>query len=218
MQPIQPSDLFVTVAQMRDGIETLIQRGKPATAAELQQLLGQVQAQGEQLLSQARQGHRITLDGEAAAKLIVPYMPTNTETARIMREATATMQQTLAQGQQQTTDQVKQLQAIQTSFPRQVSIEGEVTGFTNWKAAALVAVVPVVMLLLGQAFAGMFSRVPQEKYDHLLSVAQAVGAERDYYQGQIQRFKKDMGTTKELRQMTQQSFPLYVPPAPAETK
>ena len=50
MQPIQPSDLFVTVAQMRDGIDTLLKRGKPATAAELQQLLAQVQAQGEQLL------------------------------------------------------------------------------------------------------------------------------------------------------------------------
>ncbi len=218
MQPIQPSDLFVTVAQMRDGIETLIQRGKPATAAELQQLLGQVQAQGEQLLSQARQGYRITLNGEAAAKLIVPYMPTNTETARIMSEATATMQQTFAQGQQQTAAQVKQLQAIQTNFPRQVSIEGEVVGFTNWKAAALVALVPVLLLLVGQASAGMFSRVPQEKYDHLLGVAQAVGAERDYYQGQIQRFRKDMSTTKEMRQTAQQLFPPYVPAAPAETK
>jgi hypothetical protein len=218
MQPIQPSDLFVTVAQMRDGIDTLIKRGKPATADELQQLLAQVKAQGEQLLSQAQQGYRITLNGEAAAKLIVPYMPTNTETARIMSEATATMQQALAQGQQQTAAQVQQLQAIQTSFPRQVSIEGEVVGFTNWKAAALVALVPVLLLLLGQASGGMFSRVSQEKYDRLLRVAQAVGAERDYYQGQIQRFRKDMSTTKAMRQTTQQLFPPYVPGPPTETE
>jgi hypothetical protein len=218
MQPIQPSDLFVTVAQMRDGIDTLIQRGKPATADELQQLLAQVKTQGEQLLSQAQQGYRITLNGEAAAKLIVPYMPTNTETARIMSEATATMQQTLAQGQQQTAAQVQQLQAIQTSFPRQVSIEGEVVGFTNWKAAALVAVVPLVLVLLTQAMMGLFSQVPQAKYDHLLGVAQAVGAERDYYQGQIQRFRKQMSNTKEMRQTTQQLFPPYVPVVPTETK
>ncbi|TDN38313.1 hypothetical protein A8B98_24380 [Hymenobacter sp. UV11] len=218
MQSIDPADLFVTVAQMRDGIDTLIKRGKPATAAELHQLLEQVKAQGEQLLSQAQQGYRISLNGEAAAKLIVPYMPTNTETARIMSEATATMQVTLAQGAKETAAQVQQLQAIQMGFPRQVSIQGEVVGFTNWKAAGLVAVVPVVLVLLTQAFLGLFSQVPQAKYDHLLGVAQKVGRERDYYQGQIQRFRKQMNTTKEIRQTTQQLFPLYVPAAPIETK
>lgn len=218
MQPIDPSDLFVTVAQMRDGIDTLIKRGKPATAAELHQLLEQVKAQGEQLLSQAQQGYRITLNGEAAAKLIVPYMPTNTETARIMSEATAAMRDTLAQGAKETAAQVQQLQAIQTGFPRQVSIEGEVVGFTNWKAAGLVAVVPLVLVLLTQALMGLFSQVPQAKYDHLLGVAQAVGAERDYYQGQIQKFRKDMGTNKEARKTTQFFFPAYVPAPPAETK
>lgn len=218
MQPIDPSDLFVTVAQMRDGIDTLLKRGKPATAAELHQLLEQVKAQGEQLLSQAQQGHRIILNGEATAKLIVPYMPTNTETARIMSEATAAMQEILSQGARKTADQVQQLQAIQTGFPRQVSIEGEVVGFTNWKAAALVAVVPLVLVLLTQALMGLFSQVPQAKYDHLLGVAQEVSRERDYYQGQIQKFRKDMGANKEARKTTQFFFPPYVPAPPAETK
>lgn len=218
MQPINPSDLFVTVAQMRDGIDTLIKRGKPATAAELQQLLEQVKAQGEQLLSQAQQGYRITLNGEAAARLIVPYMPTNTETARIMSEATATMRNTLAQGARETATQVQQLQAVQASFPRQVSIEGEVVGFTDWKAAGLVAVVPLVLVLLTQAFMGLFSRVPQAKYDQLLGVAQEVGRERDYYRGRIQRFRKEMGTNKEAQKTTQYFFPAYVPARPTETK
>jgi ElaB/YqjD/DUF883 family membrane-anchored ribosome-binding protein len=218
MQPIQPSDLFVTVAQMRDGIDTLIKRGKPATADELQQLLAQVKTQGEQLLSQAQQGYRITLNGEAAAKLIVPYMPTNAETARIMTEATAAMRATLAQGAKETAAQVQQLQAIQTGFPRQVSIAGEVVGFTNWKAAGLVAVVPLVLVLLTQALMGLFSQVPQAKYDQLLGVAQAVGAERDYYQGQIQKFRKDMGVDKEARNTTQYFFLAYVPAPPTETK
>jgi len=218
MQPIDPSDLFVTVAQMRDGIDTLIKRGKPATAAELHQLLEQVKAQGEQLLNQAQQGYRITLNGEAAAKLIVPHMPTNTETARIMSEATSTMRATLAQGAKETAAQVQQLQAIQTGFPRQVSIEGEVMGFTNWKAASLVALVPLVLVLLTQAFMGLFSQVPQAKYDHLLGVAQEVGRERDYYQGQIQRFRKQMNTTKEMRQTTQQLFPPYMPAPTTEAK
>ena len=149
MQPIQPSDLFVTVAQMRDGIDTLIQRGKPATADELQQLLVQVKTQGEQLLSQAQQGYRITLNGEATAKLIVPYMPTNTETARIMSEATATMQATLAQGAKEAAAQVQQLQAIRASIPHQVRIATPFFGFVNWQSALLA--VGVVGLFLALA-------------------------------------------------------------------
>lgn len=211
MQPIQPSDLFVVLTQMRDDMATLIARGKPATAAELAQLLGQVQVQGAQLLSQAQQGYRITLDGEAAAKLIVPYMPTNTATERIMREATAAMQQTVAQGTAATAAQVQQLQTVSAGIPRQVAITGKVVGFTNWKAAALVALVPLLALLLGQAVSGLFSGVSQEKYDRLLRTAQAVGAERDFYGGQIQRFRQSMNTTKEMRKTTQQLFPPYVP-------
>jgi hypothetical protein len=137
MQPIQPSDLFVTVAQMRDGIDTLIKRGKPATADELQQLFAQVKTQGEQLLSQAQQGYRVTLNGEAAAKLIVPYMPTNTQTARIMSEATATLQAALAQGVKDTAAQVQQLQAIRASIPQNVSIATPFFGFVNWQSALI---------------------------------------------------------------------------------
>ena len=77
---------------------------------------------------------------------------------------------------------------------------------------------PLVLVLLTQALMGLFSQVPQAKYDHLLGVAQAVGAERDFYQGQIQKFRKDMGTTKEMRKTTQQLFPPYVPVPPTETK
>jgi len=218
MEPIQPSDLFVTVAQMRDGIDTLIKRGKPATGAELQQLLEQVKAQGEELLSQAQKGYRITLNGEAAAKLLVPYMPTNKETARIMTEATAAMQATVAQGVQETAAQVQQLHAIRASIPAHVAIKGEVVGFTNWKAAALVAVVPVLLVLVTQAFMGLFSQVPQAKYNQMLSTAQAVEAERDYYQGQIQKFRKEMGTDKQARKTTQYFFPAYVPAPLTETK
>lgn len=65
---------------------------------------------------------------------------------------------------------------------------------------------------------GLFSQVPQAKYDHLLSVAQAVGAERDYYQGPIQKFRKEMGTNKEARKTTQYFFSACVSVPPTETK
>jgi hypothetical protein len=130
-------DIYGNIGEIRDTLNTLLKRGKPATAAELQQLLEQVKAQGEQLLSQAQQGYRITLNGEAAAKLIVPYMPTNTETARIMTEATAAMKQTLAQGAKETAAQVQQLQAIRASIPPQVSIATPFFGFVNWQSALI---------------------------------------------------------------------------------
>jgi hypothetical protein len=41
---MQASDLFSTISEMRDGIETLIQRGKPVSPADLQQLLAAVEA------------------------------------------------------------------------------------------------------------------------------------------------------------------------------
>jgi hypothetical protein len=78
----------------------------------------------------------------------------------------------------------------------------------------MVAVVPLVLVLLTQAFRGLFSQVPQAKYDHLLGVAQAVRAEQNYYQGQIQRFRKDRSTDKETRKTTQFFFPAYVPAPP----
>jgi hypothetical protein len=162
MQPIQPSDLFVTVAQMRDGIDTLIQRGKPATADELQQLLAQVQAQGAQLLRQAQQGYRITLNGEAAAQLIVPYMPTNTETARIMAEATAAMREALAQGAEETAAQVQQLHAIRASIPSQVPIATPFFGFVNWQSA-LISVGVVGLFLALAAWQGNKKAVAEAK-------------------------------------------------------
>ncbi|RZK17128.1 MAG: hypothetical protein EOO56_18575 [Hymenobacter sp.] len=205
MQPIDPADLFVTVAQMRDGIDTLIKRGKPATAAELHQLLEQVKAQGEQLLSQAQQGHRIVLNGEATAKLIVPYMPTNTETARIMSEATATMQATLAQGAKETAAQVQQLQAIQAGFPRQVSIKGEVVGFTNWKAAALVALVPLVLVLLMLWLTGMFSRVPKADWEAAVQANKSLSRQGVFYRDQVEAYRKKFPKSAPY-------FPNYVAP------
>ncbi|WP_262903477.1 hypothetical protein [Hymenobacter psoromatis] len=39
---------------------------------------------------------------------------------------------------------------------------------------------PLLLVLLMQALMGLFSQVAHGKYNHLLSVAQTVGAERDY--------------------------------------
>ena len=192
-------ELFEDISALRRGIEALSKRtqeqSKPVSRAELDEALAKVQA-----AVQAQAKPTYTINYEGVAQKIQGHLATPAAIGAALSTGTA------------------QLQAVVDRIPRAVAVEGEVLGFTNWKAAALVALVPVLLLLLGQAFGGMFSRVSQEKYDHLLGVAQAVGAERDYYQGQIQRFRKAMSTTKAMRQTTQQLFPPYVPAPPTETK
>jgi hypothetical protein len=192
-------ELFDDISAIRRGIEALSKRtqeqGKPVSRAELDDALANVQA-----AVQAQAKPSFTLNYEGIAQKIQGHLATPAAIGAALTTGT------------------EQLQAVVDRIPRAVAVEGEVLGFTNWKAAALVAVVPLVLVLLTQAIMGLFSQVPQAKYDHLLGVAQAVGAERDYYQGQIQRFRKQMSTTKEMRQTTQQLFPPYVPAPPAETK
>jgi len=186
-------ELFEDINAIRRGIEALSKRtqeqGKPVSRAELDEALAKVQAAVQ---AQAKPTYSINYEG--VAQKIQGHLATPAAIGAALSTGTA------------------QLQAVVDRIPRAVAVEGEVLGFTNWKAAALVAVVPLVLVLLTQAVMGLFSQVPQAKYDHLLGVAQAVGAERDYYQGQIQRFRKEMGTTKEARKNTQYYFPEYVAP------
>jgi outer membrane murein-binding lipoprotein Lpp len=97
------------------------------------------------------------------------------------------------------------------SVPRSVPVDF----LQGWRWPTALVLGPVVVMLLVLWGLGAFSGVSQAKYDHLLSVAQEVGAERDFYQGQIQKFRKDMGTTKEMRKTTQQLFPPYASTRPA---
>lgn len=191
-------ELFDDISAIRRGIEALSKRtqeqGKPVSRAELDDALAKVQA-----AVQAQAKPSFTLNYEGIAQKIQGHLATPAAIGAALTTGT------------------EQLKAVVDRIPRAVAVEGEVLGFTNWKAAALVAVLPVLLLLLGQAFGGMFSRVSQEKYDHLLGVAQAVGVERDFYQGQIQKFRKEMGTTKEARKTTQYYFPQYPVPV-ASTK
>ena len=160
-------ELLEDINALRRGIEALnkrsLEQGKPVNRAELDEALASVQA-----AVKAQPQPSITLDVERFAQRIQGHLATPAVIGAALNTGT------------------EQLKAVVDHIPRSVAVEGEVMGFTNWKAAGLVAVVPVLLLLVGQAIGGMFSRVSQEKYDHLLRVTQAVGAERDYYQGQIQ--------------------------------
>ncbi|PIQ22139.1 MAG: hypothetical protein COW65_04900 [Cytophagales bacterium CG18_big_fil_WC_8_21_14_2_50_42_9] len=113
------------------------------------------------------------------------------------------------------------LQATTDRMPKQVPLNV----MANWRSTVGFTFGPVLLVLLTMLFTGHFSRVPkaeveavQAKYDHLLGVAQAVGAERDYYQGQIEKFRKEMGTNKAARKTSQYFFPAYVPAPLPKTK
>jgi hypothetical protein len=190
-------ELFDDINAIRRAIEAVNKRaqeqGKPVSRTELDEALAKVQA-----AVQAQAKPSFTLNYEGIAQKIQGHLATPAALGAALATGTA------------------QLQAVVDRIPRAVAVEGEVLGFTSWKAAGLVAVVPLVLVLLTQAALGLFSQVPQAKYDRLLSIAQAVGAERDFYQGQIQKFSKTMSATKAMRQTTQQHFPPYVPPAATE--
>jgi hypothetical protein len=171
-------DLYSNIGEIRDAVDTLLKRGKPATAAELQQLLEQVKTQGEKLLSQAQQGYRIILNGEAAAKLIVPYMPTNTETARIMAEATAAMQATVAQGVKETAAQVQEMRTIRASIPRRVPIGSPFFGFVNWQSA-LIAFGVVGLFLALAAWQGSKKAAAEAKAEQYARAFNALSQENE---------------------------------------
>ena len=191
-------ELFEDISALRRGIEALSKRtqeqGKPVSRAELDEALAKVQAAVQ---AQAKPTYSINYEG--VAQKIQGHLATPAAIGAALSTGTA------------------QLQAVVDRVPRAVAVEGEVLGFTNWKAAALVGLVPLVLVLLTQAAMGLFSQVPQAKYDQLMSAAQAVQGERNFYRGQIEQFRKDMGTTKQMRKTTQQLFPPYMLPA-AETK
>jgi hypothetical protein len=134
MQPIQPSDLFVTVAQMRDGIDTLIKRGKPVSPADLQQLIAAVEAKS-----------RPTLDAAAVVRLLAPGLLAEMPTPENVRQAgqvaaaalTRAMQQATAQGKAELAQASEGLTRTAASIPRQVSVQGEVIGFTSVRAVLI---------------------------------------------------------------------------------
>jgi hypothetical protein len=134
MQPIQPSDLFVTVAQMRDGIDTLIKRGKPVSPVDLQQLIAAVEAKS-----------RPTLDAAAVVRLLAPGLLAELPTPENVRQAgqaataalTGAMQQATAQGKAELAQAAEGLTRTAASIPRQVSVQGEVIGFTSVRAVLI---------------------------------------------------------------------------------
>jgi hypothetical protein len=215
-------DLYSNIGEIRDLLDTLLKRGKPVSVADLQALVAAVEAKSRPTITLSA--------GEVAKQLVpqlLPLLPTPENLAAAGQHAAARIEAAIATGTQQSIDQViaRVQQSIQhltaaatvltkagESMPRSVPVDF----LQGWRWPTGLVLGPVVLLLLGLWIGGAFSGVSQAKYDHLLGVAQAVGRERDYYQQQIEKFRKRMNTTKTMRQTTQQLFPPYVPVTPAQ--
>jgi len=213
-------DLYSNIGEIRDALDTLLKRGKPASVADLQALVATVEAKSRPTL---------TFPASEAARLLapqlLPLLPTPDNLAAAGKRASAFIEAGIGAGTQQSINQItasvqestRQLSAAAAALtkaaenvPRSVPVDF----LRGWGHVAALVFGPLGAVLLLLWGLGAFSGVAQAKYDHLLGVAQAVGAERDTYQQQIQVFKKDMSKgNKELRKQTEHYFPTYTPAA-----
>jgi uncharacterized phage infection (PIP) family protein YhgE len=204
MQPIQPSDLFVTVAQMRDGIDTLIKRGKPVSPADLQQLIAAVEAKS-----------RPTLDAAAVVRLLAPGLLAELPTPEGLRQAgqaataalTGAMQQATAQSKAELAQAAEGLTRTAASIPRQVSVQGEVIGFTSVRAVLIFLGFTVVL------FAAMlFALVSRSGLKDELAVVQVRNAK---LQTLVAFFSEGRATlAKDSPEMAHLYFPYQDDPKP----
>jgi hypothetical protein len=214
-------DLYSNIGEIRDALDTLLKRGKPVSVADLQALVASVEAKTRPT---------ITLSAEQVAQQLVPQLlpllPTPENLAAAGTQAAARIEAAITAGTQASTQQVtasvqestRQLTAAAAALtkaaegvPRSVAVDF----LQGWRWPTGLVLVPMTLLLLGLWLGGALAGVSQAKYDHLLGVAQAVGQERDYYQQQIDQFRKSMSTTRDMRKTTQLLFPPYAPAAPA---
>ncbi|RAK61997.1 hypothetical protein [Hymenobacter edaphi] len=146
---MQPTDLFSTISEMRDGIHTLIQRGKPVSTDDLQQLLQAVEAKS-----------RPTFDPASVARILAPSLLSEMPTPDTLRQAGQQAAAAVSQAVQQATAQSKtelaaaaaELQRSAQRIPRQVPVRGDVVGFTSLQAVAVFGGI-VLVLVAGLAWA-----------------------------------------------------------------
>jgi hypothetical protein len=217
-------DLYSNIGEIRDALDALLKRGKPASIADLQALVARVEAKSRPTL---------TFPAAEAARLLapelLPLLPTPDNLVAAGKYATALIEAGIKAGTRQSIDQVtasvaqstQQLTvaaAVLTKAAETVPRSVKVDFLQGWRWPTGLVVVPMLLLLLGLWIGGAFSGVSQAKYDSQRAVAQELSDERDFYQKQIEAFGKDMKPNPETRKVVKSYFPKYVPLPPAETR
>jgi hypothetical protein len=217
-------DIYGNIGEIRDALDTLLKRGKPASVADLQALIATVEAKSRPTL---------TFPAAEAARLLapqlLPLLPTPDNLAAAGKQAAAFIKAGIGAGTQQSIDQVaasvqestRQITAATAaltkaaeSVPRSVPVDF----LQGWRWPVALAVTPLAVTILFLWIGGAFSGVSQAKYDSQRAVAQESADERDFYQLEIDAFKKDMQTNPETRKIVKTYFSKYVPRPAAEAK
>lgn len=217
-------DLYGVIGEIRDAVDALLKRGKPASVADLQALVDKVEAKSRPT---------ITLPAKEVAALLVPellpLLPTSAALTQAGKDAAARMEAAIEAGTaisvqqvvadtkhlvdavQEATRQTKALltehQAAAAAYPRSVPVS-----FTDgWRRPVGLFGAGVVLTMLLSWAGGAFRGVEQAKYDQLLRTATAIQDERNLYRDQIKYFRQDMSKGKNAREttrLTKQYFPL----------
>ncbi len=222
-------DLYGAIGEIRDAVDALLKRGKPASVADLQALVAQVEAKSRPT---------ITLPAKEVAALLVPELlpalPTAAALTQVGKEAATRMEAAIKAGtgvsvqqvgadmkllidavqdaMRQTKTLLTEHQAAAAAYPRSVPVS--FTDGWRWPVGLFGSAVVVTLLL--SWWGGAFRGVDQAKYDQLLRTATAIQEERNLYRDQIKYFRQDMRKGKDAR-ATMRLVKQYFPPLGADT-
>jgi hypothetical protein len=214
-------DIYGNIGEIREQLETLLKRGKPASVADLQSLVASVEAKSRPTL---------TFPAAEAARLLAPQLqpllPTPDNLAAAGKHASALMEAGIGAGTRQSIDQVtacvqestRQLTAAAAALtkaaeavPRSVPVDF----LRGWGHVFGLALGPVAAALLFLWGLGAFSGVSQAQYDQLQQEKQQLAlahqkllTEGRFYFDQVQQYRKKFPKAAPY-------FPKYVAPAPA---
>ena len=211
-------DIYGNIGEIRDALDTLLKRGKPASVADLQALVASVEAKSRPTLTFPA--------SEAARRLapqLLPLLPTPDNLAAAGEHASALIEAGIGAGTRQSIGQVtasvqesaRQLTVAAAALsqaaeavPRSVPVDF----LQGWRWPTGLVVVPMLLLLVGLWLGGTSSGVAQAEYDQLqqekqqlTQAHQKVLAEGRFYLDQVQRYRKKFPKAAAY-------FPQYVPP------
>ncbi len=212
-------DIYGNIGEIRDALDTLLKRGKPASVVDLQGLVASVEAKTRPTL---------TFPASEAARLLapqlLPLLPTPDNLAAAGKHASALIEVGIGAGTQQSIDRVtasvqestRQLTAAAAALtkaaeavPRSVPVDF----LQGWRWPTGLALGPVVLVVLGLWLGGAFAGVSQAKYDQLQQEKQALTQAHQrlltqgrFYYDQVQQYRKKFPKAAPY-------FPKYVAPA-----
>ena len=201
MTPTNPeTEIYTNISEIRDMLDALLKRGKPASVEDSKALMASVEAKSRPT---------ITLPAKEVAALLVPQLlpllptPDNLAqagqqsaagmeaaikagragmeaaikagTAASVQQLLGVMQQLVASVQEcarQSTASAADYRAATAAAPRSFTVDLK----QSWRWVAGLVLAPLMALLLGQAVTGQFSKVDKEDYEQLQAQQQQLQA------------------------------------------